>query len=398
MKFIKRNLQLIAVSVGHFSNDFYMNLIPPILFAFSSELGLTLAQQSVIAFVITTGGTLLQPVVGYMLDKVGKSSYLIIGILWISIGMSVTGLITNYYLLIAVSGISAIASAIYHPLGSSIAANLSSVSRGKSLSVFMTIGGFAATFTPMVSIPVVNSFGLRPLVFFAIPGLLTALFLKSVNVDKIECKTNTETEKKQEPAIEKGKVAWLSLVVLISVIRVAVSSLIVVFGVQLMLAKGVSVITAGVILSIHMFLRSIGTLTGGLISDELGEKRVMIFFNTILLLVYGVTMFTSGFITAIGTVILGYVLHATATANITITHNILPENLNLGTGMIMGLSNTIAGLIVLIFGKYADVFGLIHMAKISTIIVAAAALISFFIPMKYVKSKNYVAGERAETF
>jgi len=109
-------------------------------------------------------------------------------------------------------------------------------------------------------------------------------------------------------------------------------------------------------------------------------------------------MFTSGFITAIGTVILGYVLHATATANITITHNILPENLNLGTGMIMGLSNTIAGLIVLIFGKYADVFGLIHMAKISTIIVAAAALISFFIPMKYVKSKNYVAGERAETF
>ena len=70
-------------------------------------------------------------------------------------------------------------------------------------------------------------------------------------------------EKKQGPAIEKDKVAWLSLVVLISVIRVAVSSLLVVFGIQLMLAKGVNVITGGVILSIHMFMRSIGTLTGG---------------------------------------------------------------------------------------------------------------------------------------
>jgi FSR family fosmidomycin resistance protein-like MFS transporter len=137
-----------------------------------------------------------------------------------------------------------------------------------------------------------------------------------------------------------------------------------------------------------MFLRSIGTLTGGLISDELGEKRVMIFFNIILLLVYAVTMFTSGFISAIGIVILGYVLQATATANITITHNILPENLNLGTGMIMGLSSTIAGIIVLIFGKYADVFGLVQMARISTVLVAVTVLISFFIPMKYVKLKK----------
>jgi FSR family fosmidomycin resistance protein-like MFS transporter len=287
-----------------------------------------------------------------------------------------------------VAGLSAIASAIYHPLGSSIAASLSAGSRGKSLSIFMTIGGFAATVAPMVAIPIVNSFGLRSLTFFVIPGLLAAIFLKTANVDKIECKTNTGNEKKQKTAIEKGKVIWLSLIVLISVVRVAISNLLVVFGVQLMLAKGVNVIAAGIILSIHMLMRSIGTITGGFISDELGEKRVMVFFNVILLLVYAVTMFTSGFITAIGIVILGYVLHATATANITIAHNILPENLNLGTGMILGLASTIAALIVLIFGKYADAFGLIQMAEVSTVIVAVSAIISPFIPMKYVKSKK----------
>lgn len=388
MNFIKQNLKLIAVSSGHFINDFYMYLIPPILFAFSDELGLTLAQQSMVAFVITTCGTLLQPVIGYLMDKHGNSSYLIIGVLWISIGMSFTGLITNYYLLMAVAGLSSIASAIYHPLGSSIAANLSTVSRGRSLAIFMTIGGFAATFSPIVAIPVVNSFGLRYLAFFAIPGLITAFFLKAANVDKIECKMNTRVEKKQGAAIEKDKVTWLSLTLLISVIRMVVSSLIIVFGVQLMLAKGIGLLTAGGILSIHMLMRSIGTLTGGIITDELGEKRVMVFFNIILLLAYGVTMFTSGFITAVGIVILGYALNAPSTANITITHNILPENMNMGTGMIMGLSNTIAALIVLVFGKYADAFGLIQMARVSTVIVAAAVLISLFIPMKYVKLKG----------
>lgn len=388
MNFIKRNMKLIAVSVGHFSNDFYMNLIPPILFAFGAELGLSLSQQSMIAFIIMTGGSLLQPAIGYLLDKIGKSSYLIFSILWIGIGMSITGFITNYYMLLVVAGLSAIGSAVYHPLGSSIAANLSTGSRGKSLSVFMTIGGFAAAVAPMLSIPIVNSFGLNYLVLFAIPGLITALFLKTADVDKIEWKTNNEIEKKKGPAIEKVKVVWLSLILLISVIRGAVSSVLVVFGVQLMLAKGVNVITGGIILSIHMFLRSAGTLTGGLMSDELGEKRVMVFFNIILLLVYVMTMFTTGFITVIGMVILGYVLQVTATANITISHNILPDNINLGTGMILGLSYSFAGLLVLIFGKYADVFGLIQVAKGSTSIVALTLLISLFIPMKYVKLKK----------
>lgn len=53
----------------------------------------------------------------------------------------------------------------------------------------------------------------------------------------------------------------------------------------------------------------------------------------------------------------------------------------------MGLSSTIGGFILLIFGKYADVLGLIHMAQIATITAAVAALISIFIPMKYVKLK-----------
>ncbi|MEA2022358.1 MAG: hypothetical protein U9N08_07785 [Candidatus Caldatribacteriota bacterium] len=48
-----------------------------------------------IAFIVIASGSLLQPIVGFFLDKIGKSGYLIISIVWISFIMSITGIIRN---------------------------------------------------------------------------------------------------------------------------------------------------------------------------------------------------------------------------------------------------------------------------------------------------------------
>jgi len=383
--FFKKNLQLIAVSTGHFTNDFYMNLIPPILFAFSSSLGLTLTQQSMIAFIIITGGSLLQPVVGYLLDKIGKSSYLIISIVWISFMMSITGLITNYYLLLIIAGLASVASSIYHPLGSSTAINLSRGSRGKSLSVFMTIGGFAATFTPMITIPIISEFGLKYLTFLMIPGFLVAYFLKFAKIDKIKYRVinDKKNEKRKKKKVSKNKVKYLSLLVCMSVIKVVLVRMMIVFGVQIMVMKGIGIIPAGIILSAHLFLSSVGTLSGGYLSDKFGESRIMIIFSILLFGIYTITIFSQGLLVVIGIILLGYTLHGPSTANITMAHNILPENINLGTGIIMGLSSTIAGVLILVFGKFSDIYGLMKMAQVIACLSLIPIFISVYISKKY---------------
>jgi len=383
--FFKKNLQLIAVSTGHFTNDFYMNLIPPILFAFSSSLGLTLTQQSMIAFIIITGGSLLQPVVGYLLDKIGKSSYLIISIVWMSFMMSITGLITNYYLLLIIAGLASVASSIYHPLGSSTAINLSRGSRGKSLSVFMTIGGFAATFTPMITIPIISEFGLKYLTFLMIPGFLVAYFLKFAKIDKIKYRVinDKKNEKRKKKKVSKNKVKYLSLLVCMSVIKVVLVRMMIVFGVQIMVMKGIGIIPAGIILSAHLFLSSVGTLSGGYLSDKFGERRIMIIFSILLFGIYTITIFSQGLLVVIGIILLGYTLHGPSTANITMAHNILPENINLGTGIIMGLSSTIAGVLILVFGKFSDIYGLMKMAQVIACLSLIPIFISVYISKKY---------------
>lgn len=384
-QFFKKNLQLIAVSTGHFTNDFYMNLIPPILFAFSSSMGLTLTQQSMIAFIIIIGGSLLQPIIGYFLDKIGKSVYLIIGIVWISFMMSISGLITNYYLLIVIVGVASIASSIYHPLGSSIAINLSRGSRGKSLSVFMTIGVFAFTFTPMITIPIVSKFGLQYLTFLMIPGFLVAYFLKFAKIDKIKYRVTNDrkNEKIEKNKISKNKVKYLSLLVCMSVIKVVLVRMMIVFGVQIMVMKGIGIIPAGIILSAFMFLSSVSILSGGYLSDKFGERRIMVIFSILLFGIYTITIFSHGPLFIIGIILFGYTINGATTANITMTHNILPENVNLGTGLIMGLSSTIAGVLILVFGKFADVYGLMETAQFTACLSLIPIFISLYISKEY---------------
>lgn len=123
--------KLMAVSFGHFFNDFYMNLIPPILFLFVQALSLSLAQQAFIAFIITGGGTFVQPIIGYIIDKKGKPILLVISSVWIAFWMSISGIITNYYLLVVIVGLGALASALYHPLGSAVAVKLAKKSRAQ---------------------------------------------------------------------------------------------------------------------------------------------------------------------------------------------------------------------------------------------------------------------------
>lgn len=384
-QFFKKNLQLIAVSTGHFTNDFYMNLIPPILFAFSSSMGLTLTQQSMIAFSIVVGGSLFQPIVGYLLDKIGKSVYLIIGIVWISFIMSITGLITNYYLLIVIVGLASIASSIYHPLGSSIAINLSRESKGKSLSAFLTIGVFSSTFTPMIAIPIVSEFGLKYLTFLMIPGFLVAYFLKFAKIDKIECRVTADKKNKKikKDNISKDKVKYLLLLVCMSVIRAVFAKIMIVFGVQIMIMKGIGIIPAGIILTAHMFLSSVGILSGGYLSDKFGERRIMIIFSILLFGIYTIIIFFHGLLVIIGIIFFGYALHGSLTANITMAHNILPQNINLGTGIIMGLSLTIAGVLILVFGKFADIYGLMEMAQFTACLSLIPIFISLYISKEY---------------
>jgi len=377
--FLQNNLQLITVSAGHFTNDFYIALIPPILFAFKNAMGLSLAQQSMISFIIITFGSLFQPLVGLFLDKSGKSSLLMLSIIWISFMMSISGLAGNYYILLMIVALASISSSIYHPLGSSITVNLSKDSRGKSLSIFMTVGTFAATFAPMIAIPIVTKFGLKYIALLMIPGFIIAYFLKLSKIDKLKFRNVDKDKKDDKKRISKDKTKWLSILVIMSSIITIFKRMIIIFGIQLMVIKGIGIIPAGIILSVHLFMRALGTLSGGYMSDKFGEGRIIVFYNLLLFAIYTAMIFSKGIWMAGFMILLGYILNGTNTANVTISHHILPNDINFGTGTIMGLPGTIGSVLLLAFGKLADIYGLLEVAQLTALVGLLPIFISLYI-------------------
>lgn len=382
--FIQQNKSLLAVSWGHFVNDFFMSMIPVVLYVFAIELDLNAKQVTLLLFLITTGGTFFQPFVGLIIDKVQKSSLLIYALILISVGMSMAGLIRNYYLLAVVVSVSALASSVYHPLGSTITIHKTSFTRGKSLSIFMTVGSFAHTAAPIVAIPLVSKYGLNALAYMLIPGLLSAGLLYLTKVHRVTWDKEKDVVKnkkhKKMTLLEK---AHVTLPMIIAVGKGVLYRVPFVFGVLILGLKGLDTVPAAAVLSAFMFARTIATLIGGFISDTIGEKRTLMLFNTIA--VVAVVMLTFGNLTLaiVGMVLLGFTINSTSAANITITHKIMPNNINYGTGLIMGFAATLSAVAMLGYGVVVDEVGHEKSLYILVGIAVLMMILSYIIPKEY---------------
>jgi len=384
VEFIKKNASLIAVSWGHFVNDFFMSVVPVVLFAFAIEMELSAIQMSIVAFVITTAGTFFQPLVGLLIDRVQKSSLLLYALIVISVGMSLSGLISNYYLLVVIVGVAALGSSVYHPLGSTITIHKTSLTRGKSLSVFMTVGSFAHSAAPIVAIPLVTIYGLKALTVLLIPGLLSVLLLYIVKVQDVTWTSeNTTSNNKKHGKLTRKQQLQVSLPMTIAVIKGLLYSSVVVFGVIILGLKGIEPVAAGAVLSIFMIARASATLIGGFVSDAIGEKNTLKLFNSIALIAVLLLAYGNQLLSVIGLVALGFAMNCTAAANITIVHKIMPNNVNYGTGLIMGFSATLSAVAILGYGVLVDTFG--HMASLNVLVILTGLMVflSYILPTSF---------------
>jgi len=271
-------LRLLAMSAGHFMVDFYVGIINPILFLFADAMSLSLSQQGFLAFIFTASTTWMQPVIGYMVDRHGRTWLLTASVIWIAFWVSISGMIGNYYILTLVLVLGGTASALYHPLGSATAIKLTSKQAGTSLSVFMTVGGIASAAAPSVAIPLVTNFGLRSLIYLLIPGVVTALIMYKTKVQDILLNNENQniTATPKDTLINAKVILPVLLLLLVAALRGWLRVSLITYGAQLFMTKSVSVEAFSVLLSVQLFTGSFGNLAGGFLSDLIGSKRVLL--------------------------------------------------------------------------------------------------------------------------
>lgn len=389
--------RVLAISLGHFLNDFYMNLIPPILFLFAASLSLSMGQQGFIAFVILSCGSFAQPLFGHMCDRKGKPVFLLYSLLWIAFWMSIAGFITNCYLLAAATGLGALASSLYHPLGSAVTIKLLKRAPNTSLALFMTIGGLAASVTPLATLPLVSKYGLSSLIYFLAPGFLVVFFMAAARLDQMKAVSNEACTGEPPGEAVPGKInfyslKWLSALIAAAATRVWVSKGFIVFGAQFLSLKNVSLSIAGTVLTFFLLATALGTFLGGIITDIVGTKNMMILSFALATAGTLLMILSSGFVTVTAFLLTSFFISTANSSNILIARDIMPKNATFATGMIMGLAGGVGGIGIYLTGAMADSVGLLRAIAFLLIPLLTISFLSVFLPKTASnKIKKYTA-------
>jgi FSR family fosmidomycin resistance protein-like MFS transporter len=377
--------QLIAVSMGHFTNDFFAGLIAPISLYYALKLGLNLTQQGILSIVMLVFASFFQPIFGLLSDKRGKPGHLIISILWITVWISISGIVNNFYLLVLVLALGSSASALYHPLGSTTAVALGGTSKGTSLSVFMTVGGFSATVSSIVGLWIASTYGIEKLVFLIIPGAIAAVSMYFLGIQNVKLDTEENSLEGKETTKKKEKVklnmsgkdiAWLVVLIYISLIKVLSGRFIVTYGIQILSIKNFAY--GAVLLTIHLFGRPVGTMFGGMLIDKIGDKRVFIIGMLASMASLSMIGYGGSIVAAIGVGSLGFSISFTNTVGVLMSHKIIPNSQSFATGIIMGIPGGIGSISMMIFSGIADVNGLIYSTRLMVIPLLFATVMTYF--------------------
>jgi FSR family fosmidomycin resistance protein-like MFS transporter len=174
---LSRDARVIAViSAAHFVSHYYILLLAP-LFAFVradygvsyTELGIALT-----AFNLVSG--MLQTPVGFLVDRIGARSMLVVGMVTGAAAFAVAGLVHSFWVMIAMFAVAGLGNTVYHPADYAILSQqVSSDRTARAFSIHSFAGMVGSACAPASVLFLEGIFGWRgAFVLAAVVGVVVA--------------------------------------------------------------------------------------------------------------------------------------------------------------------------------------------------------------------------------
>ena len=337
----------LGMSWSHFLNDGAANylpgILPAVLIAMNQPVSMAGAIMGVLLF-----GQALQPLMGWIADRFGGKSLLMIGLLASSSGGALIGIANEIWVLFALLLLIGLGNAAFHPQALSGIRSMVKEKQGLWMSVFLIGGEVGRGAWPTMASWLVVHYGMISLIFLFLPTLLTIPFLW-------RWAPTLPANKSKKDRIKWRDHAWsLTLLLGFAGSRAFVTYSIVTFIPVLWNLRGGSLISGASIITTFIVVGVIGNLSGGYLSDILGKRAILI-ISGILLIVFTVLIFQlQGVWLWIVAGLAGIAAFSGGPITIMIGQDIFPENRSLGSGIALGLSNGIGALLVVIAGLWMN--------------------------------------------
>jgi MFS family permease len=105
----------LLISTGHFLSHFYQLCLPPLFLVWQRQFDISFAELGLTVVLMTGTAAVLQTPVGFLVDRYGARPFLIGGALVMSLAIALMAFATAFWQILALSLISGIGNAVFHP-------------------------------------------------------------------------------------------------------------------------------------------------------------------------------------------------------------------------------------------------------------------------------------------
>ncbi|KAB2890104.1 MAG: MFS transporter [Desulfobulbaceae bacterium] len=347
---------LFALTLIHFTGDFYSAFISPLFPVFVDELGLSLTQVGILAGTMRLLAFIIQPTVGYLADRSPTRAFIFAGLTLTIVCIPLTGIAPNFWILLFCVALGSVGSSMFHPSVTGMVPLYAGSQAGFSMSVFNTGGTLAFGLGPLFITWYVASFGLQAMPLTMIAGLLVLVWLLRVipPPQSEGLKRSGFFSALRESLGDAWKV--IALIWLVMFLRAIVGQSFLTFMPVLYVREGFSVVSAGAIYALFTVSGTVSGLLSGHISDRIGFKPVFLFSYLLMAPALWLLMQLEGSWVYFGSALAGALVLAPLPLGVTMAQTLAPKGRSMVASLMMGFAYGLGGAITPVIGRLADSF------------------------------------------
>lgn len=373
--------KLILLTLSHLAVDLNQGALPALLPFFRENLNLSYTLAGTVVFFSNLSSSIIQPVFGYISDKKPSRWILPLAPVLAGFGIGLSGLSKDYLTLVLLVIVTGIGVALFHPEGFKEAYSSTSRKKATGVSFFAFGGSLGLALGPIFAISICAHFGLGGTIIMMFPAILISILLFLTSSWKKEGAQRVVQEVKKEPLIEaKSEKKSFILLIIVATIRAWAQ-----FGMATYIPfyyinylRG-DPLHAGKLASTFLLLGALGTLLGGPVADRIGHKRFLLSTLALSSLFLNLFLISSGKTAFFLIGLSGLILISSFGTTTVMGQILLPKNVALASGMMVGFTISAGGLGLTILGMIADNLGVPYAIRIISFLPLFGALIGTFI-------------------
>jgi MFS transporter, FSR family, fosmidomycin resistance protein len=373
--------------------DIYMPVLPAILPLLIAQNGYSYLAAGLLVTAYNVTSSCTQPVIGWLSDKRGLTISVSISLFISAVFIALMGIARDYYLIMAFATIAALGHACFHPTALSLVSRLcTSENRGQITSYFVVGGNIGYAVGPLLAGALVWWLGLPGLLFLVIPAIVMVFVLRILLPGGIAAAQEAHRVPESVPATVSSK--WpFTILMAASILRAwAVFAAITYLPMYLVQAQGYDLVAASLVMTLMLLSGVAGQVAGGRISDRIGRKEFMVFGLAGAIPFFYIFFASTGVIAVASLIVFGFFLWSTFAVAVAIGHELLPQNVGLASGMMLGLAIGFGGLGVAVNGLIADHYSLGAALGTIPIPIALAVVLMALLPYPWKSLRRHPEG------